>query len=157
MTLNARQIRFVDEYFVDFIGYKAAIRAGYKESNANKQSSDLLANPEVQALIAERKAAQLADLETIVERLTKLLAFDLTQYATTNEAGWVQYDIEKIRADGYGNLVDEIYNTSVGIRLKMVSKEKALDLLLRYYDKDTRGTATDPIRIEWVDADNSIS
>lgn len=45
--LNRKQLAFCREYIVDYIGKNAAIRAGYKESDAASRASKLLKNPEV--------------------------------------------------------------------------------------------------------------
>ena len=56
MSLNARQIRFCNEYLIDFNGTKAAIRAGYSSAGAPDQAYHSLMNPEIIARIEERKA-----------------------------------------------------------------------------------------------------
>ena len=56
--LNERQRRFVDEYLVDLNATQAAIRAGYSEKTSYSQAHDLLKKPEIQARIAELRAAQ---------------------------------------------------------------------------------------------------
>lgn len=53
--LKKRQMRFIDEFCVDYNQTKAAIRAGYKESNAASQASRLMKNPEVLTAIAEKQ------------------------------------------------------------------------------------------------------
>ena len=45
--------RFVHEYLVDYNATAAALRAGYKESNARSQGSALLANPNILARVHE--------------------------------------------------------------------------------------------------------
>lgn len=58
-TLNAMQEKFCHEYVVDFIGYKAAIRAGYAERGADVQAHHLLSQPKIQRRIGEIKAEQI--------------------------------------------------------------------------------------------------
>jgi phage terminase small subunit len=53
---HARVYRFVDEYCIDLNGTQAAIRAGYAANSAHVTASQLLTNPKVQNLIAEKKA-----------------------------------------------------------------------------------------------------
>lgn len=55
MALNPRQIRFANEYCIDFNATQAAIRAGYSEKTAGAQGHDLLKVPEIAARIEERK------------------------------------------------------------------------------------------------------
>lgn len=59
MALTAKQARFVAEYLIDLNGKQAAIRAGYKPSNAEVQASELLALPKVSEAVAAGKAQQL--------------------------------------------------------------------------------------------------
>jgi phage terminase small subunit len=55
MSLTARQIRFCNEYLIDFNGTKAALRAGYSENGAGQTAFLLLKNDEIAARIEERK------------------------------------------------------------------------------------------------------
>jgi len=84
--MNARQIRFVQEYCRDFNATQAAIRAGYSQKTAGAQGHDLLKVPEIAAGIEERKEqlAEIAELDaTWVLRQWKAIATadvnDLTQ------------------------------------------------------------------------------
>lgn len=52
--LTAQQIRFVEEYCVDWKGVRAAERAGYSAKSARQQASNLLADERVQAAVAKR-------------------------------------------------------------------------------------------------------
>lgn len=47
MALKPKQITFCKEYVKDYNGTQAAVRAGYKESNAASQASRFLNNPEI--------------------------------------------------------------------------------------------------------------
>lgn len=55
MALKKKQIRFCEEYVKDYNGTQAAIRAGYKESNAASQACRLLKNDEVLAFVKENQ------------------------------------------------------------------------------------------------------
>ncbi len=86
MSLNDRQIRFVQEYCKDFNATQAAIRAGYSEQTAGSQGHDLLKKPEIAEAIEERKAEIAAvakvDAAWVVRRwmdLTEADANELTQ------------------------------------------------------------------------------
>ena len=50
--------RFVQEYIVDYNATAAALRAGYKESNARAQGSTLLTNPNILARVRELQQEQ---------------------------------------------------------------------------------------------------
>lgn len=53
---HAKVYRFVNEYCIDLNGTQAAIRAGYAANSAHVTASQLLANPKVKKLVAEKKA-----------------------------------------------------------------------------------------------------
>jgi phage terminase small subunit len=75
MALTERQKRFVHEYMIDLNAKQAAIRAGYSERGAEVQGCQLLSNPNVAALIAERTAerAKVAKVsaEWVISRLVE--------------------------------------------------------------------------------------
>lgn len=58
--LNAKRIRFIDEYMVDLNGAAAAERSGYSKKTSRAIACELLTKPDVQAVLRERQAA-LAD------------------------------------------------------------------------------------------------
>lgn len=71
--LTTREAAFVDEYLVDGIGAKAAIRAGYSEKAARQQASLLLTKPNIKAAIARGlKEQQKRTLVTADENLKRL-------------------------------------------------------------------------------------
>ena len=53
MTLNARQTKFAQEYWVTGNGTQSAIKAGYSEKTAYSQANQLLKNVEIQKKIKE--------------------------------------------------------------------------------------------------------
>ena len=79
--LNERQKRFCLEYLKDLNGTQSAIRAGYSEKTANEQSSRLLANVNIQALIselnAERQKETRIDAEYVLKRLVEIDQLDI--------------------------------------------------------------------------------
>ena len=54
--LTAKQRRFVDEYMVDHVGSRAAVRAGYSVNAAKQAARQLKQNPAVQAAISAAEA-----------------------------------------------------------------------------------------------------
>ena len=59
---NPRHERFCREYIIDYIGTQAAIRAGYKSSNARDQASTLLTKPDILARVRELQQEQMERL-----------------------------------------------------------------------------------------------
>lgn len=54
-ALNRKQLRFIDEYLVDFNATQAAIRAGYSKRSASEQGYDLLRKPQIQSAIKAKQ------------------------------------------------------------------------------------------------------
>jgi phage terminase small subunit len=54
-TLTAKQLRFIDEYLIDFNATQAADRAGYSKKTAGSQGFDLLKKPEIQEAIKAKQ------------------------------------------------------------------------------------------------------
>lgn len=80
MSLNDRQIRFVQEYCKDFNATQAAIRAGYSEKTAGVQGHELLKNPKISEAVEERKleiaAMTKLDASWVVKRWMELTEAD---------------------------------------------------------------------------------
>jgi phage terminase small subunit len=74
MALNARQARFVQEYLVDLIATRAAIRAGYSPKTAEQQGNRLLGIAKVASAIASAQAKRGARTEITQDRVLAELA-----------------------------------------------------------------------------------
>ncbi len=159
--ITDRMKKFVDEYLVDFNATAAAIRAGYSESTANEQGSQLLARPDIRELVAEGQKAIAERTQTFqdsaVEEL-KIVGFsDLADFLTVKEGGIVEQKpfneltkaqtkcIKKIKqvvrsshsADG------TILHQTAVIEIELHDKLKALELLGRHL-----GMFNDSIRLK---------
>lgn len=81
MPLTPKQARFVAEYLIDLNGKQAAIRAGYKPSNAESTASTLLSDPKVSQAVGAGKATQLEEAgltaARVLEELRRLAFVDL--------------------------------------------------------------------------------
>lgn len=73
VKLKERQQRFVREYLIDLNATQAAIRAGYKENNADVTGPRLLGNVRIQEALKmaqdERSAELELDAEWVLDRL----------------------------------------------------------------------------------------
>ena len=87
MALKKKQIVFCKEYVKDYNGTQAAIRAGYKESNAASQASRLLSNPEIIEEIKNQQKqlleASCLTEEKVIKNLEEVLDRCLTKNAVT--------------------------------------------------------------------------
>ena len=73
--LTALQVRFVEEYQVDWNASKAVIRAGYKTKNPNRIGTELLQHPLVQRELDARTETRREKMEFSADfLLTKLMA-----------------------------------------------------------------------------------
>ncbi len=73
MKLTPKQVRFVDEYLIDFNASRAAVAAGFSSRSAKVQGSRLLTNVNLIATIQRRQKATERRLEvtrdTIIQGL----------------------------------------------------------------------------------------
>ena len=153
--------RFINEYLVDFNATQAAIRAGYSESTAQEQSSQLLARPDIRALIAEGQKAIAERTQSFQDDAVselKIVGFsDLADFLTVKDGGIVEQKpfneltkeqtkcIKKIKqtlrsshsADG------TILHQTAVIEIELHDKLKALELLGRHL-----GMFNDSIRLK---------
>ncbi len=72
--LNAKQLRFVDEYLIDLNGKQAAIRAGYSAKTAEVQASRLLSLAKVSMAVEVKRKELAHDLGITRERVLKEIA-----------------------------------------------------------------------------------
>lgn len=80
-SLNAQQLRFVQEYLIDLNATQAAIRAGYSAKTAHSQGPRLLENVGVQKAIADaqykRAKATAIDAAWVLKRLSEEAEADM--------------------------------------------------------------------------------
>ena len=90
-TLTDRQRAFCREYLVDYVGVKAAVRAGYSKKSAAQESSRLLTNAKVHAELARlaarvKKKAELSAV-AVLESVTAVALGDVRQLFEKDEFG----------------------------------------------------------------------
>ena len=163
MKLTPKQIRFVDEWLIDFNGKQAAIRAGYSAKTAEATASRLLRNVKVQAEISRRQKDLQRRTEVTQERVVVELArvafADATDYVQVEtriiNRGKVKVPIElavhketaELSADQRAAIAS-IKQGANGVEIKLHDKIKALELLGRHIgmfnDKlDIKATVTE--------------
>ena len=67
--MTPKQRSFAEHYALDHNGAAAAVRAGYARRSARQMASDLLAKPDIQALVAEHERAAAKRLAVTKERI----------------------------------------------------------------------------------------
>jgi phage terminase small subunit len=133
MSLNARQLRFVDEYLIDLNATQAAIRAGYSAKTAGQIGSRLLKDVEIM-LIIETKRAQLTanaglSQERVVGELVKIGFSDMSQFAAWGPDGVTMRDSAALPAGATACIaeVSETITEAGGTkRFKLHDKVQAL-------------------------------
>ena len=163
MKLTAKQIRFVDEYMVDFNATQAAIRAGYKAKTAHVIGAENLRKPKIAEEIARRQKDLQRRTEVTQERVVKELArvafADATDYVGVEtriiNRGEVMVPIELAVHKETAELstdqraaIASIKQGANGVEIKLHDNIKALELLGRHIgmfnDKlDIKATVTE--------------
>lgn len=159
MKLTAKQMRFVDEWLIDFNGKQAAIRAGYSAKTAEVTAAKLLRNVKVQAEIARRQKDLQKRTEVSQDRVVKELARIAfaniadylhveTQTRTKDDGTEVTYQIvmlsetEDLSVDQRAALAN-VKQSVNGVEIKLHDKIKALELLGRHI-----GMFTDKLEVK---------
>jgi phage terminase small subunit len=139
--LTAKQARFIAEYLKDLNGKQAAIRAGYKPSNAESTASTLLQDPKVSQAVTAGKAEQLAVAGLSAQRVLE----ELARVAFSNVRDWVDPDghlkpLHELRDSTTGAVASiELLSTpEQGDRhtvhkIRLWDKARALELLAKHY------------------------
>lgn len=88
--LTPKQAAFVREYLIDMNGYQAAIRAGYKPTNAAMQASRLLSDAKVckhvEEALQSRSERTKIDADWLLKRMAEEAEADLSDLYDDNGA-----------------------------------------------------------------------
>lgn len=174
MKLTPKQMRFVDEWLIDFNGKQAAIRAGYSAKTAEATAARLLRNVKVQAEISRRQKDLQRRTEISQDRVVKELAriafADASDYACIETYMYENKDgtlspLQVVSPKDTGALSDDqraaiagIKHGANGIEVKLHDKIKALELLGRHIgmfnDKlSLSGADGGPLTFRWEGKD----
>ena len=152
--MTPKQKLFIAEYLVDFNATQAAIRAGYSPKTSYSHGQRLLKNVEIAEDIARQVEERMMGLDEARTRLGRMARFDMSPYIEGYGARAV-IRTDKMIADGYGDMIREIYQTSEGVRVKIADQDAALDKILKihgaYVDrKEISGADGEPVVINVV-------
>lgn len=115
--LPPKQVLFVKEYLVDFVGAQAAIRAGYAPKNARITAAKLLTSPNIQAAVKEETDKRAARIEIsqdwVLKRLKRVAKRCLEDIPVTDREG-NEIGVYKFEAAGANKALELI-----GKHLKM--------------------------------------
>jgi len=138
VKLTPKQMRFVDEWLIDFNGKQAAIRAGYSAKTAEVTAAKLLRNVKVQAEISRRQKDLQKRTEVSQDRVVK----ELARIAFVDASVVCVTDFDKL-TDDQRAAIQGIKPTNFGWEIKLHDKIKALELLGRHI-----GMFTDKLEVK---------
>lgn len=128
--LTGKQARFVEEYLKDFNATQAAIRSGHGNTYGSSAVAghDLLKNPNVSKVIKLR----LSELHMTAEELLRILATQARGLPPEcfNKDGTIKFS--QLKKLGLTGLVTESTQTRSGVKLKLASHDKALEMLAKH-------------------------
>lgn len=130
---------FCREYLLDLNVTQAAIRAGYSPHTAGSQGHDLLKKPEIlcriEELKRERLAASKVTAERVIQELARIAFVDIRRVTGFGPDGVKlkqDSDLEEDHAAAISEVTQTVTENGGSLKVKMHSKEKALELLCRH-------------------------
>ena len=133
--MTSKQDAFVLEYLVDLNATQAAIRSGYSAETAGSTGWENLQKPEIQAAITKAQA-ELSErtkvtADRIVEEYRRIAFADLRNVIQIKDGKVTVSDTDTLTPEQAAALL-EIAETKDGIRVKLSSKQAALDSLSKH-------------------------
>jgi len=135
----SRQLKyrvFIDEYLKHFSAIKAAKAAGYSPKTASAMANSLLLDERISGYIKRR----LRDLFNKNELTQDQVIEEVSRLAFSNIADFVEWDGNSVRLKSSSELtreqtacILEVSETPNGVKFKLHSKEKSLDMLGKYF------------------------
>lgn len=141
--LSPKQLRFVEEYCVDFNGKQAALRAGYTRNQASNAAHTIKLNSDVQKAITRRMVLLGLKCEItkdqLIAQLRRVAFADLRNVVQWNEHG-VALVASADLTDDNAACVSEVSQTKDGVKIKTHDKITAIGQLSKMlgYDAPTK-------------------
>jgi phage terminase small subunit len=132
--LNARQLRFCEEYLICFNGTQAAIKAGYSEKTAGVIASENLKKPNIRAFIDNQLAAQSLGKAETVKLMSDMAQGCLNEYFVVVE----QVETPQVQKS-LKQLIKEL-NHRIEDQHKLIERAKIsnADVLQQFYDHEAQ-------------------
>ncbi len=123
----SKEQRFLAEYFHDFNGTQAAIRAGYSERSARQIASRLLSKDNIMRAIRERISERVMSADETLYRLAVIARGTIEPFMTTGN----KVDLTSLGAKEAVMLVRSFQEgtSKVGAKLELHDSLKALELI----------------------------
>ncbi len=142
--LNLRQRRFVEQYLIVGEGREAAIRAGYSIKSAIELACYLKRLPNVARAIERGREAQAraahVEASRVLAEYARLAFSDLSRVADWGKEGLVLKPWSEIAEDDRASIA-ALSGGKEGARIRLHSKQRALDSLARHLGLFPRGPA----------------
>lgn len=168
-TVDERYQAFAAEYVIDHNGTRAAIAAGYSERTAESQASRLLTKAKVRKYVDHYESIRATRVgirqDRVIEEIARLAMANSADFYSYNEAtqrfyldeskllnpdGSLNRDkmaaIQEIREDTTGGNGDGERRLVLRTTIKLASKEKNLDMLMRHL-----GAYNDKVKLEGLE------
>ena len=146
--LTKKQLRFIQEYPIDFNGTQAAIKAGYSKNRADQTAYRLLRKVEIQEAIQKRikKISDKLDLtqERIIQEYARIAFFDIRKLYDENGGLKKITDLDDDTAAAVASIsITEIGDDEDVVsflkKIRTIDKKGALDSaarILNLFEKD---------------------
>jgi phage terminase small subunit len=138
--LTPKEQLFITRYLVDFNATQAAVDAGYSKKTARQTGCDILAKPYIQAAIKKEIDIILKDTRAlslrVVRECEKIAFGKISDIMEFDDDGVTLKSSEEIDSSTIESIsFDKTFSkggTSEKKRVKLYSKEKALEILAKY-------------------------
>ena len=163
MGLTKKQRVFIEEYLQCWNATEAALRAGYSKRSAGQIASRLLKKDNIAEEIEKRISEKAMSADEVLIRLAEHARVKVDDVITIYGSGKNDWylDLPKAQREGKTHLIKSIIPTQHGLRVELVDKQRALELLGKHHKlfterhelmgKDGNELA---IRFVWKDAVN---
>jgi phage terminase small subunit len=155
-VLSPKQIRFIDEYLIDFNASAAAIRAGYSKKTAHSIGFENLRKPEIQQAIQakQKELAHKAGVtrERIVEEAARLSFSDLRKLFDVDGNLKPLHELDDATAAAISSVELQVSGNGDDVvmtkKIKLWDKNSALDKLLKHLgmENDNKGDIEDRLK-----------
>lgn len=124
--MTAKQIRFCEEYLIDFNATQAAIRAGYSKHTGYAIGCENLKKPQIKAFIDQRLEELSLSAKEVTKLITDIAKSSLNDYLVVTET--VHYpNIEKSLKEIIGSIKAEIEDADKFISRAGITNSEALE------------------------------
>lgn len=129
-ALHDKDIGFINQYIMDFSAVDACVRMGYEHP---KTAADrFMKKPGVQMEILRRQEAiakrSMVTVDRVLEEYARIAFSDLTDFVSYEDGKVVVHNTNEVD----GAILEELSEGPNGVKIKLHSKMKALEMLAKY-------------------------